>query len=297
MKSFIGITGTTCVGKSDVAVCVAKKLNREIISADSMQIYVDMDIGTAKITKEQMGGVPHHMLDVVAPSYNFSSFEYQQMASKIIDKLALPPIVVGGTGFYFDSLIYPPEFNCGDTLRREQLKNLLGEKGLEYLVHYLRGIDEDTCNVIDVRNPVRVIRAIEIAESGQKRSQGRNKTIPQYDAKIFVLQRDRQSLYQQIDERVDLMIQQGLVEEVLALINKYGVCDTSAFKAIGYKEIIAYLQGVCSLDQAINDVKLNTRHYAKRQISYFKRMNIFEFIDVDGFTVEDIAGKICQKIQ
>ena len=297
MKSFIGITGTTCVGKSAVAVELAKILQCEIISADSMQIYVGMDIGTAKVTTTEMDGVKHHMLDVVEPDCDFSSFEYAQMAGKIIDNLSAAPIIVGGTGFYFDSLVYPPEFSGGDKIRREQLKQLLAEKGLEYLVQYLERIDPDTCAKIDTKNPVRVIRAIEIAESGQKQSQGKTKSNPQYDAKIFVLQRDRQSLYQMIDARVDTMVQQGLVEEVKALVAKYGYCQNSAFSAIGYKEIVQFLQGSCSLDDAIAQIKLNTRHYAKRQISYFKRMNIAKFVDVQGKTTKQIAQEIADFLQ
>ena len=297
MKSFVGITGTTCVGKSAVAVELAKILGCEIISADSMQIYVGMDIGTAKITPEEMRGIKHHMLDIVEPNGDFSSFEYAQMVSEIIGNLAIAPIVVGGTGFYFDSLVYPPEFSGGDKVRRMELQQLLAEKGLDYLVQYLNKLDAETCAMIDRKNPVRVIRAIEIAETGQKQSQGSTKSNPQYDAKIFVLQRDRQSLYDMIDERVDAMVQKGLVEEVGCLADKYGYCNNSAFSAIGYKEVIQYLQGNCSLDEAIAQIKLNTRHYAKRQISYFKRMNIVKFIDVEGKTAREIAEEIAIFLQ
>ena len=292
MKSFVGITGTTCVGKSAVAVELAKILQCDVISADSMQIYVGMDIGTAKVTQAEMDGVKHHMLDVIEPNCDFSSFEYAEMAGKIIQNLPKAPILVGGTGFYFDSLVYPPEFSGGNKQRRLELQQMLAENGLERMVDYLRQLDEETCNVIDVKNPVRVIRAIEIAESGQKQSQGTTKSNPQYDAKIFVLERDRQSLYQMIDLRVDKMVQGGLVDEVKGLVEKYGICQNSAFQAIGYKEIIQYLQGNCTLEEAIDLIKINTRHYAKRQISYFKRMNIAKFINVEGKTAKQIAQEI-----
>lgn len=292
MKSFVGITGTTCVGKSAVAVELAKILQCDVISADSMQIYVGMDIGTAKVTQAEMDGVKHHMLDVIEPNCDFSSFEYAEMAGKIIQNLPKAPILVGGTGFYFDSLVYPPEFSGGNKQRRLELQQMLAEKGLEHMVNYLRQLDKETCNVIDVKNPVRVIRAIEIAESGQKQSQGTTKNNPQYDAKIFVLERDRQSLYQMIDLRVDKMVQGGLVDEVKGLVEKYGICQNSAFQAIGYKEIIQYLQGNCTLEEAIDLIKINTRHYAKRQISYFKRMNIAKFINVEGKTAKQIAQEI-----
>lgn len=292
MKSFVGITGTTCVGKSAVAVELAKILQCDVISADSMQIYVGMDIGTAKVTQAEMDGVKHHMLDVIEPNCDFSSFEYAEMAGKIIQSLPKAPILVGGTGFYFDSLVYPPEFSGGNKQRRLELQQMLAENGLEHMVDYLRQLDEETCNVIDVKNPVRVIRAIEIAESGQKQSQGTTKNNPQYDAKIFVLERDRQSLYQMIDLRVDKMVQGGLVDEVKGLVEKYGICQNSAFQAIGYKEIIQYLQENCTLEEAIDLIKINTRHYAKRQISYFKRMNIAKFINVEGKTAKQIAQEI-----
>lgn len=292
MKSFVGITGTTCVGKSAVAVELAKILQCEVVSADSMQIYVGMDIGTAKISEAEMDGVKHHMLDVIEPNCDFSSFEYAEMVGEIIQNLPKAPILVGGTGFYFDSLVYPPEFCGGNKQRRLELQQLLAENGLDYMVDYLRKLDEESCQIIDVKNPVRVIRAIEIAESGQKLSQGSTKSKPQYDAKIFVLERDRQSLYQMIDERVDKMVQGGLVDEVKGLVEKYGICQNSAFQAIGYKEIIQYLCGNCSLEEAIDFIKINTRHYAKRQISYFKRMNIAKFINVEGKTSKQIAQEI-----
>ena len=297
MKSFVGITGTTCVGKSAVAVELAKLLGCEIISADSMQIYEGMDIGTAKVTPQEMQGVKHHMLGVIKPNCEFSSFEYAEMVGKIIEKLPDAPIIVGGTGFYFDSLVYPPEFSGGDKVRRAELKQMLDENGLQYMVDYLCKLDPETCDKIDTKNPVRVVRAIEIAESGQKQSQGTTKSNPQYDAKIFVLQRDRQSLYQMIDIRVDQMVQAGLVDEVRMLVEKYGFVQNSAFSAIGYKEIIQYLQGNCSLQEAIDQIKLNTKHYAKRQISYFKRMNITKYIDVAGKTTIQIAKEIVDYLQ
>ncbi|MBQ8433607.1 MAG: tRNA (adenosine(37)-N6)-dimethylallyltransferase MiaA [Clostridia bacterium] len=296
MKSFVGITGTTCVGKSAVAVELAKILHCEVISADSMQIYIGMDVGTAKVTPEEMAGIKHHMIDVVQPCCDFSSFEYAEMVAKIIDGLQNPPIIAGGTGFYFDSLVYPPEFSGGNKQRRIELKQMLEQNGLDYLVKYLTEIDPDTASQIDLKNPVRVIRAIEIAEMGQKQSQGTTRNNPKYDAKIFVLQRDRQSLYQMIDERVDKMVQNGLVDEVKGLVEKYGYCENSAFSAIGYKEVIQYLQGNCTLDEAIAQIRLNTRHYAKRQISYFKRMQIEKYIDVEGKTATEIAQEIASYI-
>lgn len=297
MKKIVGITGTTCVGKSAVAVELAKILQTEIVSADSMQIYKGMDIGTAKMTTEEMCGIRHHLLDVVLPCADFSSFEYGKLAAAIIDQMQTVPIVVGGTGFYFDSLVYPPEFGAGDQLRRQELKRRLDECGLAALQEDLRKLDCESYHAIDLRNPVRVMRAIEIAESGGKRSAGVGKANPQYDLQLYVLQRDRAGLYELINERVDKMIENGLVDEVCRLITEYGNCNTSAFSAIGYKEIIEYINGEISLEEAIEKIKINTRHYAKRQQTYFRKMNVRKFIDVEGLTPVQIAESIAADLQ
>ncbi len=293
MKKIIGITGTTCVGKSAVAVRLAKLLHSEIISADSMQIYKGMDIGTAKVTKAEMDGVPHHMLDIVLPNQNYSSFEYANAASKIIDNSASIPIVVGGTGFYFDSLVFPPEFGAGNRQRRAELQEIFRREGLDALCEKLKMLDFESYGTIDLKNPVRVIRAIEIAEQGQKRSAGtRDKQPAKYDLQLYVLYRDRAELYAMIDERVDRMIANGLVDEVRKMVKDYGFCETTAFSAIGYKEIISHLQGNCSLIDAVKRIKLNTRHYAKRQETYFKKMQVEKRIDVASKNVAEVADII-----
>lgn len=292
MRTLIGVIGTTAVGKSDVAVKLAQMLDTSVISADSMQIYRYMDIGTAKITAEQMCGVPHYMLDVVDPNEQFSSFMYQEMASKIIDEMNTTPILVGGTGFYFDSLLYPPEFGNATAERRAQLNNMLERDGLPALTEMLRKLDEPTYMQIDLSNPKRVVRAIEIAESGVKKSQGSGRFAPRYKLRLFVLQRNRDELYKQIDARVDGMINAGLVQEVRRIVDKFGICDTPAYEAIGYKEVIEYLTGNTTLENAIAKIKLNTRHYAKRQISYFKRMQVEQSIDVDNVGAEAVARQI-----
>ena len=297
MKTIVGITGTTSVGKSAVAVRLAQLLGTEIISADSMQIYKGMDIGTAKITSEQTLGTKHHMIDVVEPNCNYSSYLYQQEASRIINSMHTLPIVVGGTGFYFDSLVYPPEFGTSNDERRQELQRLLATDGLQALCEILKNLDAETYATIDKQNSKRVIRAIEIAESGKLKSQGYGREKPQYNLILFVLQRSRNDLYEQIDQRVDEMIANGLVNEVKALTDKYGVCNTSAFSAIGYKEVIEYLHGQVTLDEAVAQIKLNTRHYAKRQITYYKKMNVAEFIDVDGKDSCEIAAYIFEKLQ
>ncbi len=296
MKTFIGITGTTSVGKSAVAVQLAKLMNTEIISADSMQIYKGMDIGTAKISCEEMQGVVHHMLNVADPNEDYSAYLYSQQASRIIDEMPSIPIVVGGTGFYFDCLVYPPEYGNAPKQRREELMSIYAEEGLSRLQQILTETDAAACRVVDMNNYKRVIRAIEIAESGASRSVGSGKRNPRYNMLLFVLQRDRQDLYNKIDKRVDDMISRGLVDEVRRLVDRYGVCDKPAFEAIGYKEIIGYLQGVYTLPQAIELIKINTRHYAKRQIAYYKRMGPAEYIDVSCNDTYDIAKHIYNDI-
>ncbi|MCM1194837.1 MAG: tRNA (adenosine(37)-N6)-dimethylallyltransferase MiaA [Corallococcus sp.] len=292
-KTFVGIVGTTSVGKSAVGVELAKLLHTEVVSADSMQIYKGMDIGTAKITESEMDGVKHHMIDVTEPNCNYSSFLYQQEASRIVDGISSVPLVVGGTGFYLDSLLYPPEFGSGGEERRLQLKTILDTQGIETLQDMLRELDPQTYAAIDLCNHKRLIRAIEIAENGKKKSEGTlKKKIPRYDCKLFVLERNREELYVRIDARVDEMMKAGLIDEVKALVSKYGICDTTAYSAIGYKELIAYLNGDCDLEYAVDKIKLNTRHYAKRQITYFKKMPTIEHIDVEGRSPLSIAQHI-----
>lgn len=289
MKKIVGITGTTCVGKSAVAIELAKLMGTEIISADSMQIYEGMNVGTAKVTSQEMCGITHHMLDVTQPNKDFSSFEYAEAAAQIIDGMSTVPIVVGGTGFYFESLVNPPEFGVGDKTRRQELQTILKEEGLSVLCEKLRLLDYETFSTIDLKNPVRVIRAIEIAEQGQKKSAGKRGNFARYDLQLYVLYRDRSELYSMIDRRVDKMVQDGLVGEVKKLVEKYGVCDTSAFSAIGYKEIISCLRGECNLHEAVEKIKINTRHYAKRQETYFRKMKIAQRIDVKGKTAVEVA--------
>ena len=291
---FIGITGTTCVGKSRTAVVLAKLLNKEVVSADSMQIYRGMNVGTAKITAEAAAGVPHRLIDVVNPDEEFSAYQWAQAAKKYLDS---QPLVVGGTGFYFSALLFPPEFGgAGET--RQLLKEQLKQHGVESLAKKLKEIDEQAYNLIDVKNSVRVLRALEIALEGRSLAEGSGKNRqPQYKAPIFVLQRDRQTLYQMIDRRVDQMMQAGLLAEVERLVGSYGVLDTPAFSAIGYKELIEYLQGKCDLTQAVEQIKQNTRRYAKRQITYFKRLPNSIYVDVDSLTAEQTAYVIADTLK
>lgn len=276
----LGILGPTGVGKSATAVEVAKKLNFEILSADSMQVYKDMNIGTAKVTKEEMQGVPHHMLDVVTPDVDFSAQDYCDGAIRSAGHLD-NVIMVGGTGFYFDCLIYPLDFAGGEQTAeiRRELQGIYEQYGREKLWQMLSEMDHETFEAIDRNNIKRVIRALEIAMSGQKKSQGQGKRKCAFRHKLYVLTADRQFLYENSDRRIDKMVSDGLVDEVESILKKYNCRNSTSMQAIGYKEIVSFLDGQCTLEEAIERLKINTRHYIKRQLTYFKRLDA-RWIDV-----------------
>ncbi len=288
---FIGIMGATGVGKSSAAVALAKKINGEIISADSMQIYRGMDIGTAKITTAEADGVVHHMLDIVDVNCQYSAHDYMVRANSIIDDVlsrGKVPIVVGGTGLYFYSLLYGLDHsNSSDTDMREQLTTLYDNEGIDGLVDRLRAIDPQAIDSIDCHNYKRVMRAIEIACSGGSVTNNEIK-LPIVDAKIFVLNKSRQTIYDNIDNRVDSMLANGLLQEVTALYQQYHDNKLQSLQAIGYKEIISCIDGMCEMSQAVDDLKRNTRRYAKRQLSYFRRLPA-TWIDCENLAVVDVV--------
>lgn len=243
------------------------------------------------------GGVAHYMLDIVQPNQDFSAFDFAERASQLIENAQTPPIVVGGTGFYFDSLLYPPEFGGTDKQLRENLKRQLDVYGLQYLQEKLKESDRDAYNSIDIKIPYVCCVHWKLFKAAKNAVKAEENREPRFQCKLFVLQLDRTSLYDKINERVDLMVQQGLVQEVENLVSKFGYCDTSAFSAIGYKEIISYLKGETTLSEAINQIKINTRHYAKRQQTYFKKMNVCRFIDVGKLSKEQVVQEIIQTLQ
>ncbi len=296
MRPILGITGATGVGKSEVAVNAAKLLGSEVISADSMQIYKYMNIGTAKLPPSRMKGIVHRMIDIVEPDEEYSAYMYQKQVSEILSVTESVPIVAGGTGFYFDSLLYPPEFGDGGNSQvRAELKELLDKKGPDALLSVLYEHDPATYESIDKKNLKRVLRATEIALSGEKKSQGRGYgRPPRYRMALFLLQRERNLLYRAVDERVDKMIADGLRGEAEFLLEKYGRAETSAFQAIGYKEMFDCIQGLWNEKEAAENIKRNTRHYCKRQITYFKRLPVCAAIDVDEFDCD--AQKIAEFI-
>ena len=279
-KPMVILTGPTAVGKTALSIELAKRINGVIISADSMQVYKHMDIGSAKITKEEMQGVKHYLIDELEPDEEFHVVKFVQLAKKYLEEIYAEgkvPIVTGGTGFYIQALLYDIDFTEqeSDTAYREELERFAKEQGNEALHAMLAEVDPASAGAIHTNNVKRVIRALEfyhltgnrISEHNEKE---RQKTSP-YQFAYFVLTDDRAKLYERIDRRVDLMIEQGLVEEVKQLKQLGCHRDMVAMQGLGYKEILAYLEGEYTLEQAIYIIKRETRHFAKRQLTWFKR--------------------------
>ena len=279
-QPLIILTGPTAVGKTDLSIALAKRIEGEIISADSMQVYRGMDIGSAKIMPKQMGGILHHLIDVLEPTEEFNVAAFQQMA-----KQALPgiyargriPVVAGGTGFYIQALLYDIDFteNDEDMALREELQTIAQTKGCDALFERLRRIDPESCGIIHPNNVKRVIRAIEFYEKTGKKISEHNKEQHQNDSPYrfayFVLNDDREKLYRKIEARVDHMMEQGLVDEVAKLAASGCNCSMVSMQGLGYKEILAYLEGHCTLEEAVYLIKRDTRHFAKRQLTWFRR--------------------------
>ena len=278
MEKLLIICGATASGKTKLAIDCAKKLNTEIISADSQLIYRNLDIGTAKPTIEEMDGVVHHMIDVVEPQCNFSVSDYCRLAEPIINRLFSEkkvPIICGGTGFYINSLIYDLSYgNTGaDSAIRDKYNSVLEERGKEYLYNMLLNVDPQTAKVLHVNDTKRVIRALEIYEaSGTKKSEIADKKIPKYNYTAIAIDYPREELYDRINRRVDAMFDAGLVEEIENLVNSGLTQENQCMQAIGYKEVLECLKNGDN-DSTMRDIiKLNTRHYAKRQITFFKKI-------------------------
>ncbi len=271
MKELLIITGPTATGKSALAVECAQAINGEIISADSMQIYKALDIGTAKITREEMQGVPHHLIDIIEPWESFSVAEYQSRAIQIIEDIrsrGKVPVIAGGTGLYINSILYPMQFAQREDIMRIALRAELEDKGKEFMYEKLKILDPQSYNKLHVNDTKRVLRAIEICLSGgERRTDDINK--PRYDALIIVLSAERKLLYDRINMRVDSMIEQGLLDEVKSQFANN--CNAQSFQAIGYKELAEYLRGNCAYPEAVELLKKNTRNYAKRQLTWARQ--------------------------
>lgn len=284
MKKILIVAGATASGKSGLAVELAKEYNGEIISCDSMQIYKHLDVGTAKITPEEMQGIPHYMIDVVEPDKEYSVWEYASSAKAIIDDISSRgklPIIAGGTGLYIESLIYPLNFavNKNEEVRARLTKEL-NELGAEELHKRLEKADPEDAAKIHPNNVKRLIRALEIIElSGGVKSKEELRA-PQYDVCLIALDIERIKLYERIDLRVEHMFDSGLEKEIRDILSQGLVCRNSqSMQAIGYKEFFDYFDGKISISEVKNLIKTNTRHYAKRQLSWLRRYKFAHWIN------------------
>ncbi len=283
------IVGPTAVGKTYVSIELAKKFNTEIISADSMQVYKYMDIGTAKVTEEEACGIKHHMLDLVYPNEEFSVSEFQKIAEKHIDNLIdndKLPIVIGGSGLYVNSLLYGLDFGKvkSDEKVKKYYTDFYNEHGTEKLHELLVNVDSEAAAKIHKNNVKRVIRALEVCHITGKKFSEMNTDIrkpsEKYNCIIIGLEMDRDILYQRINKRVDIMVENGLIEEVKSLLDKGYDRNLVSLQGIGYKEIIDYLEGKTTKQDAINILKTNTRRFAKRQFTWFKADSNIKWFDL-----------------
>ena len=296
MKDLIVLTGPTAVGKTSLSIALAKAVGGEIISADSMQVYKYMNIGTAKITEEEKCGIPHFLIDEFEPDEEFNVTIFKNKVMGYIEDIksrGKVPIIVGGTGFYIQSVIYDINFNeYGDDSEVRKKYELMAETiGKSELHKKLALVDREYADSVSENNVKKVVRALTFFEmTGEKLSEHnkreRERSSP-FDFAYFVLTMDRKKLYERIDKRVDLMFDMGLVDEVKALMAKGYDKSLVSMQGIGYKEVIDYLNGKTSLEECIDIIKRDTRHFAKRQLTWFKREKVVTYIDKDEFVSED----------
>lgn len=306
MKKVVVIAGPTASGKTELAINVAKKADGEVISADSMQIYKYMDIGTAKPAKDEMQGIPHHMIDVAYPDESFSVALYKDMAEGIIEdvlKRNRLPIIAGGTGLYINSLIYNIKFSetvCDETFR-EKMNKIAVSEGPQKLHDMLKEVDPESAARIHFNNVKKVIRALEVYEFTKKpisqhQKESRSEP-PPYDYLVFILNMDRDELYRRIDARVDNMLSQGLIDEVKSL-KKMGYSEKlTSMQGLGYKEIFWYLDNKISYEETVRIIKRDTRHYAKRQITWFRAIKEAIWLPAGKGNIEKNTKKIIEQLE
>lgn len=296
MKDLIVLTGPTAVGKTSLSIALAKAVDGEIISADSMQVYKYLNIGTAKITEEEKCGIPHFLIDELEPDEEFNVTIFKNKVMGYIEDIksrGKVPIIVGGTGFYIQSVIYDINFNeyGDDSNVRKKYEAMAETLGKSELHKKLALVDREYAASVSYNNVKKVVRALTFFEmTGEKLSEHnkreRERSSP-FDFAYFVLTMDRKKLYERIDKRVDLMFDMGLVEEVKALMAKGYDKSLVSMQGIGYKEVIDYLSGKTGLEECIDIIKRDTRHFAKRQLTWFKREKVVTYIDKDEFDAED----------
>ncbi|MCI8514812.1 MAG: tRNA (adenosine(37)-N6)-dimethylallyltransferase MiaA [Lachnospiraceae bacterium] len=305
------LTGPTAVGKTETSLRIAEKIRAEILSADSMQVYKGLDIGSAKIRPEEQNGIRHHLIDVLDPWEDFNVVRFQQMAKKAMKEIwrrGHIPLVTGGTGFYIQAILYDIDFTeteAGASFRKKW-ERMADEKGALWLHDRLREVDRESAEAIHPHNIKRVVRALEFFEQTGEKISRHNETERQkaspYAFSYFVLTRPREELYRRIDLRVDQMMEQGLLEEVRKLKEQGCRRGFTSMQGLGYKELLAYLDGAFSLEEAVYRIKRDTRHFAKRQLTWFSRerevtrvdMDAFSDIDsLDAFLLEEMKRKGC----
>lgn len=295
MNKMIILTGPTAVGKTALSVKLAKKIDGEIISCDSMQVYKRMDIGSAKVSKEEMDGVKHHLIDILEPDEEFNVYVFKQYAKEALNEIYANnhiPILVGGTGFYIQALLYDIDFKEEDnSVIRKELENEASLNGSAYMYEKLVAVDPDYAKTLHPNNVKKIIRALEyISLNGQLFSEHNNveksKKSP-YDFRYFVLNDERQRLYNNIELRVDKMIDMGLVDEVRALYDNGYTKNMVSMQGLGYKELFDYFDGLCTLDEAIYNIKIRTRHFAKRQLTWFRGQEDVIFVNKQDYLYDD----------
>ena len=303
MKKLITIVGPTAVGKTDLTLALAKYYNGQVISGDAYQVYKQLNIGTAKPTTDELAAVPHHLINILEPDDDYSVSIFQQQAKSLIDQLNnnhVVPILSGGTGLYVQSLLENYNFNDikPNTKLRSELDELYAEYGVDGLREYAQNLAEKGGIEIKYTDKHRLYRAIELMTAGDYESLiKQTKDGLSYKGPVIGLQRERSDLYDRINRRVEIMFEQGLVDEVKTLLDSGVNPQCQAFKGIGYKEVIQYLEGLISYDACVDLIQKNTRHFAKRQITWYKRMPYIEWITIDSQTTEaEIYGMACNII-
>lgn len=305
---FVILAGPTAVGKTALSIELAKRINGAVISADSMQVYRYMDIGSAKVTKEEMQGIDHYLIDELLPSDEFNIVRFQQMAKEALQEIYAQgkiPIIAGGTGFYIQALLYDIDFTVenGDTSYRGQLEAFAKEYGNHELHEKLKDIDPVSYDTIHENNVKRVIRALEFYHLSGKpiseHNEEEKKKESPYNFAYFVLTDEREHLYSRIDKRVDLMMEHGLLQEVQRLKEMGYQKDMVSMQGLGYKEIFDYLNGDCTLEEAVYIIKRETRHFAKRQLTWFRRENDVIWLDKSKYQYQDalILNKMLAKLK
>ncbi|MBS4535973.1 tRNA (adenosine(37)-N6)-dimethylallyltransferase MiaA [Clostridium sp. D2Q-14] len=306
-KDLILIVGPTAAGKTAISIDIARKIAGEIISADSMQIYKYMDIGTAKVTNDEMQGIPHYLIDEIYPDEKFTVSEFKKLAYNYISKIYNKnkfPIVVGGTGLYINSLVYNLDFTktVSNSKLRYNFNKLAKEKGNKYIHELLKEVDKKSYIRIHENDTKRIVRALEVFyDTGKPMSESYNKfrePNPDFNFIIFGITMDRKKLYKRINSRVDLMIDKGLVKEVKGLLDMGYHKNLVSMQGLGYKEIISYINGEISLNDAVELLKRDTRRFAKRQLTWFRRDNRIKWINIEEYkNKSDIISKIVSIIE